>query len=238
MGVTAELVATRYRVSREEQDAFAAESHARAAAAQAGGLFAAEIAPVDGAGRARRGEARAHGGAGGRGRRSARRHDVRGSRDSGRRSDGSVTAGNSSQMTDGAAAVLVAPEAFLADTKLAPLARFVSYAVRGVPPEIMGVGPIEAIPAALARADPQGAGRADRAQRGVRGAGPHLCARSGSIRRVNPTGGAIALGHPLGCTGAKLTATLLHGPRAHARAAGWCRCAWGRMGAAAVFERA
>ncbi|WP_242335109.1 MULTISPECIES: acetyl-CoA C-acyltransferase [Anaeromyxobacter] len=244
MGVTAELVASRYRVSREDQDALAAESHARAAAAQAKGLFAGELAPVDVERVAL---------VGGKLERRQERVDA----DDGVRADttreglarlkpafkvdGSVTAGNASQMTDGAAAVLVVSEAFLARTKLTPLGRFVSYAVKGVPPEIMGVGPIEAIPAALARA---GVRQADVGQVELNEAfavQALTCVRALGLdpARVNPTGGAIALGHPLGCTGAKLTATLLHGlARTGERYGIVSMCIGGGMGAAAVFERA
>ncbi|WP_242344504.1 acetyl-CoA C-acyltransferase [Anaeromyxobacter terrae] len=244
MGVTAELVASRYRVTREDQDAFAAESHARAASAQAKGLFAGELAPVDVERVALLGG-------------KLERRQERVDADDGVRADttreglarlrpafkvdGTVTAGNSSQMTDGAAAVLVVSEAFLARTKLAPLGRFVSYAVKGVPPEVMGVGPIEAIPAALARA---GVRKEDVGQVELNeafAAQALTCVRALGLdpARVNPTGGAIALGHPLGCTGAKLTATLLHGlARSGERYGIVSMCIGGGMGAAAVFERA
>jgi acetyl-CoA acyltransferase len=244
MGITAEIVAERYRVSREDQDAFAAESHRRAAAAQEGGLFSAEIVPVD---------AEAVALVDGKLRRRTERVDA----DDGVRKDtsvaalarlkpafkvgGSVTAGNASQMTDGAAAVLVASEAFVKRHGLTPLARFASFAVKGVAPEVMGIGPVEAIPAALARA---GIALGDVAQVELNeafAAQALACVRELGLdpARVNPTGGAIALGHPLGCTGAKLTATLLHGlARSGARHGIVSMCVGGGMGAAAVFERA
>ncbi|HSD21813.1 MAG TPA: acetyl-CoA C-acyltransferase [Anaeromyxobacter sp.] len=244
MGVTAELVAARYRVTREEQDAFAAESHARAAAAQAGGLFAAEIVPVDVEqvalvdGKLVRSQERVDADDGVR---ADTTFEALARLKPAFKADGSVTAGNSSQMTDGAAAVLVVSEEFLADTKLAPLARFVSYAVRGVPPEVMGVGPIEAIPAALARAGLRKEQIGQLELNEAFAAQALTCVRALGLdpARVNPTGGAIALGHPLGCTGAKLTATLLHGlARTGARRGVVSMCVGGGMGAAAVFERA
>lgn len=237
MGMTAELVAARYGVSREDQDAFAARSHARAAAAIAAGRFRDEIVPVTVSGA--RGEA------------------IEIAVDDGVRPDttpatlaqlrpvfaasGTVTAGNSSQMTDGAAAALVVSEAFLARLGRAPLARFVSFAARGVPPELMGIGPIEAIPAALRRAG------LDRKQIGAIelneafAAQAVACVRALDLdpERVNPNGGAIALGHPLGATGAKLTATLLHELRRSGERYGIVSmCVGGGMGAAGIFERA
>ncbi|HYG66753.1 MAG TPA: acetyl-CoA C-acyltransferase, partial [Anaeromyxobacteraceae bacterium] len=155
MGITAELVAERHGVSRADQDAFAAESHRRAAAAQAAGAFADELVPVE-----------VESATIVKGRAVRRTETV--AADDGVRFDttieglaklkpafkvnGTVTAGNASQMTDGAAAALVVSERFLARTNLAPLARFAGFAVRGVAPEVMGIGPVEAIPAALAKA--------------------------------------------------------------------------------------
>jgi acetyl-CoA acyltransferase len=244
MGITAELVASRYRVSREDQDAFAVQSHARAAAAQAQRLFAGELVPVD-VERVALVEGRLA--------RSRERVEA----DDGVRADttqealarlapafkanGSVTAGNASQMTDGAAAVLVVSEAFLARTEVAPLGRFVSYAVRGVPPEVMGIGPVEAIPLALARAGIRKEQLGQVELNEAFAAQAITCVRALGLdpARVNPTGGAIALGHPLGCTGAKLTATLLHGlRRTGERYGAVSMCVGGGMGAAAVFERA
>jgi len=243
MGITAELVAARDGVSREDQDAFAAASHARAAAAQAAGSFADELVPV---------EVERAAIVKGKVQRSTERVEE----DDGVRPDttvealarlkpafkldGTVTAGNASQMTDGAAAALVVSEAFLARTRIAPLARFVSYAVRGVAPELMGIGPIAAIPAALARAGvrAQDVGHVELNE--AFAAQALACVRALDLdpARVNPMGGAIALGHPLGCTGAKLTATLLHGMRrSGVRHGVVSMCIGGGMGAAAVFER-
>jgi len=242
MGVTAEIVAQRYRISREDQDAFAAESHRRAAAAMDAGRFDAEIVPVMGERCALVN-----------GRPEVSHEPV--TADDGVRRDttaealaklrpafkagGTVTAGNSSQMTDGAAAALVVSEKFLERTVKAPLARFVSYAVRGVPPEVMGIGPVEAIPAAL-----KGAGLrladVDLVELNEAFASQALaCLRALKLdpALVNPNGGAIALGHPLGCTGAKLTATLLHELRRRKLRHGIVSmCIGGGMGAAAVFE--
>ncbi|HVI97293.1 MAG TPA: acetyl-CoA C-acyltransferase [Anaeromyxobacter sp.] len=243
MGITAELVAARDGVSREDQDAFAAASHARAAAAQAAGSFADELVPVE-VERAAIVKGK------------VQRSTERVAEDDGVRPDttvealarlkpafkldGTVTAGNASQMTDGAAAALVVSEAFLARTRIAPLARFVSYAVRGVAPELMGIGPIAAIPAALARAGvrAQDVGHVELNE--AFAAQALACVRALDLdpARVNPMGGAIALGHPLGCTGAKLTATLLHGMRrSGVRHGVVSMCIGGGMGAAAVFER-
>jgi acetyl-CoA acyltransferase len=243
MGITAELVAKRHGVSREDQDAFAAESHRRAAAAQELGRFGDELVPVpveiaalvDG---------------------KLRKHTETLAADEGVRRDttaaalarlrpafqvdGTVTAGNASQMTDGAAAALVVSEGFLARSGLAPLGRFVSFSVKGVPPELMGIGPVEAIPAALKRA---GVAKGDVAAWELNeafAAQSLACVRALELdpARVNPLGGAIALGHPLGCTGAKLTATLLHElSRTGGRYGVVSMCVGGGMGAAAVFER-
>jgi acetyl-CoA acyltransferase len=243
MGITAELVAAKYRVSRTDQDVFAAESHRRAAAAQDAGKFKAELVPV---------EVEATAIVGGKLQRTKElftadegvRRDTTaeglGKLRPAFKLDGTVTAGNSSQMTDGAAAALVVSEAFLARTKLKPVGRFVSFAVRGVAPELMGIGPVEAIPAALARAgikaDDVSAWELNEA----------FAAQSLAVvrtlgldpARVNPNGGAIALGHPLGCTGAKLTATLLGElGRTGGKYGVVSMCIGGGMGAAAVFER-
>jgi acetyl-CoA acyltransferase len=244
MGVTAELVAERHAVSRADQDAFAVQSHARAAAAQAAGWFDDELVPVE-----VESVALVDG-------RLERRKELV-TADDGVRADtslealarlrpafkvgGTVTAGNASQMTDGAAVALVVSEAFLARTGLAPLGRFVSYAVRGVPPEVMGIGPIEAIPVALARAGLRAADVGHVELNEAFAAQSLACLRALELdpARVNPSGGAIALGHPLGCTGAKLTATLLHALRRTGTRHGIVSmCVGGGMGAAAVFERA
>lgn len=243
MGVTAELVAEKYGISREDQDAFAVASHAKAAAAIAAGKFADEIIPVE----------------------SERCSLVKGkmqrttetvSVDDGVRADttlaslarlatpfkigGSVTAGNSSQMTDGAAAVLVVSEEYLKRTGLKPIARFVCFAVKGVPPELMGIGPIEAIPAALKLAgltqDDIGLIELNEAF----AAQSLACIRTLGLdpARLNLNGGAIALGHPLGCTGSKLTATILREmQRTDTRYGMVSMCIGGGMGAAGIFEK-
>jgi acetyl-CoA acyltransferase len=243
MGITAELVARKYGVNRADQDAFAAESHRRAARAQAEGWFRDELVPVDVdttavvAGKLTRASERLE-------------------EDEGVRADttveglsrlrpafqvdGSVTAGNASQMTDGAAATVVVSERYLKESGARPLARFVSYAVRGVPPEIMGIGPVEAIPAALARAGLKQGDLSTIELNEAFAAQSLACVRELGLDpdRVNPSGGAIALGHPLGCTGSKLTATLLHGlRRTGGRYGAVSMCIGGGMGAAAIFER-
>jgi acetyl-CoA acyltransferase len=243
MGITAELVADKYVISREDQDAFAAQSHARAAAAVAAGRFKDEIVPVEVETRA-----------------IVDGRLVKGTRvvdaDDGVRPDstaealaklkpvfsarGTVTAGNCSQMTDGAAAVLVVSEPFLKSLGKEPLGRFVSFAVRGVPPEIMGVGPIEAIPAALRRAGVRKDDLSAIELNEAFAAQAIAVIRTLGIApaRVNPNGGAIALGHPLGATGAKLTVQLLHELRRTGGRHGMVTmCIGGGMGAAAVFER-
>jgi acetyl-CoA acyltransferase len=245
MGLTAEKVAARWKISREDQDAFALDSHRRAVAAIASGHFAAEISPY---------LVREHlpDLATGTVRIVERTVDT----DEGPRPDstlealaklkppfaakGSVTAGNSSQMSDGAAAVLLVSEKVLAETGMQPLARFVSYAVAGVAPEIMGIGPVAAIPKALARA---GIGQSDLDWIELNEA---FAAQSLAVIRelglnpekVNPLGGAIALGHPLGATGAIRTATVTHGlKRTGGRYGMVTMCIGTGMGAAGVFER-
>lgn len=244
MGMTAELVARKYGVDRATQDAFAATSHQRAARAIAEGHFADEIVPV---------EQRVRTTVGGKTEETVRRIAV----DDGVRVDstaealaklkpvfaagGTVTAGNSSQMTDGAAAALVVSGAFLKRLRAAPLARFVSFSVRGVPPELMGIGPVEAIPAALRRAGIASSDVDTIELNEAFAAQAIACVRELELdpAKVNPSGGAIALGHPLGATGAKLTATVLH--RLHRTGGRYglvSMCIGGGMGAAAVFERA
>jgi acetyl-CoA acyltransferase len=244
MGITAELVAQRYEVSREDQDAFAAESHRRAAAAQDAGRFDAELVPVEVEtvalvdGKLRKATETF---AADEGVRRDTTAAALGKLKPAFKVDGTVTAGNASQMTDGAAAVLVVSEAFLARSGLSPLARFVSFAVKGVAPELMGIGPVEAIPAALARAGVRQADVAAVELNEAFAAQALAVVRTLGLdpARVNPNGGAIALGHPLGCTGAKLTATLLHELRRTGGRHGIVSmCVGGGMGAAAVFERA
>lgn len=242
MGLTAENVARKYNISREDQDGFALRSHQRAVKAVESGLFDPELVPVDVEVKEFvDGEV------------ITRRFTV--SRDEGPRADtslealaklkpafkegGTVTAGNSSQMSDGAAAVLVMSLEKAQALGLKPLARFVSFAVGGVPPELMGIGPVEAIPKALKKA-------------GLRLEDIDLielneafAAQSLAVIRqlglneeiTNVNGGAIALGHPLGCTGAKLTTQLVYEmPRRKARYGMVTMCIGGGMGAAAIFE--
>jgi acetyl-CoA acyltransferase len=154
--------------------------------------------------------------------------------------DGTVTAGNSSQMSDGAAAALVMSAKKAKELGLKPMARFVSFAVAGVPPEIMGIGPVVAIPKALTLAGLKtedidvielNEAFAAQALAVIRQAGLDL-------ERVNPNGGAIALGHPLGCTGAKLTATILREmKRRNSKYGMVTMCVGGGQGAAGIFER-
>ncbi|GAW66395.1 acetyl-CoA acetyltransferase [Geoanaerobacter pelophilus] len=242
MGITAELMVEKYGVSREEQDTFAAASHRKAAEAIREGRFAGEIVPV---------EAQFCTLEGGKMKCVSERVTT----DDGVRADttvealaklkpsfkanGSVTAGNSSQMTDGAAAVLVVSEDFLKRNNLQPMARYVCFAVKGVPPEIMGTGPIEAIPAALRFA---GLAQQDVSLFELNEAfavQSLVCIDQLKLdpERVNVNGGAIALGHPLGCTGSKLTATLLHELRRRGERYGCVSmCIGGGMGAAGIFE--
>jgi len=243
MGITAELVADRYGIGREEQDLFAAHSHAKAAAAVVAGKFKDEIVPVD-----------AESCALVKGKMQRKSETVQA--DDGVRGDttaaglaklkpafkanGTVTAGNSSQMTDGAAAVMVVSEEFLKKVDLKPLGRFVSFAVKGVAPEIMGIGPVAAIPAALKLAglslEEVGLFELNEAF----AAQSLACIKELGLdpAKVNVNGGAIALGHPLGCTGAKLTASLLHEmQRSGTRYGMVSMCIGGGMGAAGIFER-
>lgn len=246
MGMTAEKVAQTWKVSREEQDAFALESHRRALAAQVAGEFADETCPVEVLERIpdlAKGEV------------SVATRTV--SQDEGPRKDtsleglaklrpvfaakGSVTAGNSSQTSDGAGALIVVSERILRQFDLKPLARFVSFSVRGVPPEIMGIGPKEAIPAAL-----KVAGLKQDALDWIE-LNEAFAAQSLAVLRdlgldpakVNPMGGAIALGHPLGATGAIRAATVVHALRRRNLRYGMVTmCVGTGMGAAGILERA
>jgi acetyl-CoA acyltransferase len=247
MGITAEKVAEEWKVSREDQDAFALASHQKALTAQATGEFKQEISPY---------EILSH------------VPDLSGNTiqlkkklvaaDEGPRADttleglaklrtvfrnpqfgGSVTAGNSSQMSDGAGAVLLASEQAIKDYNLTPLARFVSFAVAGVRPEVMGIGPIAAIPKALKQAG-LSKDQLDWIELNEAFAAQALavirdCELDPS--KVNPLGGAIALGHPLGATGAIRVATLVHAMRRHQKKYGMVTmCIGTGMGAAGVFE--
>jgi acetyl-CoA acyltransferase len=245
MGITAEKVAERWKVSREDQDAFALASHQKAIRARDAGAFDAEIAPIEFEERTpdlSKGELEI----------KKRRLAV----DEGPRADTnlealaklkpafaarcSVTAGNSSQMSDGAGAALLVSEKALKKLGLSPLARFVSFAVKGVPPEVMGIGPKEAIPAALAKAG-LSLSDIDWIELNEAFAAQALAViREVQLNpeRVNPLGSAIALGHPLGATGAIRTATLVHGLRRTKGKYGMVTmCVGTGMGAAAILER-
>ena len=245
MGLTAEKVAQQWKVSREDQDAFAVESHRRAIAGQQAGEFKDETVPVDFIERlpdlasgklmelARRVEADEGARAGTTMEALAKLRAVFAAK-------GSVTAGNSSQTSDGAGALILASERAVKAHGLTPLARFVSYAVRGVPPEIMGIGPKEAVPAALARAG------IDQAALDWIELNEAFAAQSLAVIRelaldpakVNPIGGAIALGHPLGATGAIRAATVVHALKRHQLRYGMVTmCIGTGMGAAGIFER-
>ncbi|MBE9070124.1 acetyl-CoA C-acyltransferase, partial [Leptolyngbya cf. ectocarpi LEGE 11479] len=242
MGLTAENVAAQFEVSRTDQDAFALRSHQKALHAINHGHFTAEIIPLtvtdtvyqDG---------------------ETHTHKTVFDTDEGPRADtslealaslppvfrrgGSVTAGNSSQMSDGAAATILMGEDRMRELNLTPMARLLGFSVAGVPPQIMGIGPVEAIPNVLKqvglRLDDIGLIELNEA----------FAAQSLAVMRklglnqdrVNANGGAIALGHPLGCSGAKLTATLLHEmQRRRIRYGMVTMCVGGGMGAAGVFE--
>ena len=243
MGLTAEAVAKDFNVSREDQDAFALESHQRAAAAIDAGRFAPGIAPIT-VNEVYLDENE---------KRQERTHVV--DTDEGVRRDstleglarlkpvfaqgGSVTAGNSSQTSDGAAFVLVVSERMLKELNVEPIARLASYHVSGLEPRIMGVGPIHAVPKALEKAgiSEQDLGAvelneafASQSVAVVKELGPDPA-------MVNPNGGAIALGHPLGCTGAKLTVQMMHELKSRQANYGMVTmCVGTGQGAAGVFE--
>jgi acetyl-CoA acyltransferase len=244
MGITAEKVAAQWKVTREAQDQFALASHQKAIAAQQSGEFADEITPFEIVERLPN--------------LASREVDVKMRRmalDEGPRADsthealaklrpvfaakGSVTAGNSSQTSDGAGALIVVSEKILKQFNLTPLARFVSFAVKGVPPEIMGIGPKEAIPLALARA---GLKQDDLGWIELNEAfAAQALAVIGDLgldaSKINPLGGAIALGHPLGATGAIRAATVVHGLRRRKLKYGMVTmCVGTGMGAAGIFE--
>ncbi len=245
MGLTAEKVAEQWHISREEQDAFAYASHQKACAAIDAGHFKAEITPYlvdEYLPDLKTGEVK---------RRQRLAED-----DEGARADvtvqslaklkpvfhtkGSVTPGNASQMSDGAAAVLLVSEKILKQFNLVPLARFCSFAVAGVPPEIMGIGPVAAIPKALKLA-----GIAEHQLDWIE-LNEAFAAQALAVLKevpldpgkINPLGGAIALGHPLGATGAIRTATLVHGlQRTGGKYGMVSMCIGTGMGAAGIFER-
>lgn len=245
MGLTAEKVASQWKVSREAQDEFAWRSHMKAVAAMQAGEFASEITPVEVAERSLDLDSAEVAVA-------TRTVHI----DEGARPDttvealgklrpvfaarGSVTAGNSSQTSDGAGALILVSEAALKRYNLTPLARFVSYASRGVPPHIMGIGPIEAIPAAL-----KNAGLKQDAIDWIE-LNEAFAAQSLAVintlgldaGKVNPMGGAIALGHPLGATGAIRSATVVHALRRKNLKYGMVTmCVGMGQGAAGIFER-
>jgi len=239
MGLTAEQVQGKYGIAREDQDAFALRSHQNALRAQAEGRFDDELVPVDVETATPEG---------------ARRTAF--TRDEGPRADtspealaklkpvfvadGTVTAGNSSQTSDGAAAALVMSEKKARELGLKPRARFVSFAVAGVPPEIMGIGPVRAIPKALDMAGLtlDRIGLIELNEAFAVQALAVIRHADLPIDRLNVNGGAIALGHPLGCTGAKLTATILREmERRDARYGMVTMCVGGGQGAAGIFER-
>jgi acetyl-CoA acyltransferase len=245
MGLTAEKVANQWKVSRDAQDAFAVESHRRALAAQAAGHFAAEITPIEVTDRTpnlQTGEV------------LEKKRTV--SLDEGARADttleglaklrtvfaarGSVTAGNSSQTSDGAGALILASEKAVKQFGLKPLARFVSFAAKGVPPHIMGIGPIEAIPAALRYAGLK-QDDIDWIELNEAFAAQALAVVNTlglDPAKVNPMGGAIALGHPLGATGAIRAATVIHALQRNQLKYGMVSMCIGMgQGAAGIFER-
>jgi acetyl-CoA acyltransferase len=244
MGITAEKVAEEWKVSREDQDAFAAASHQKALAAIANGEFKSEITPYS-----VRARVPVLGG------NTVKLIEKAVDTDEGPRADtsveglsklkpvfrmgGSVTAGNSSQMSDGAAGVLLASEKAIKQYGLTPLARFVSFSVAGVRPEVMGIGPIEAIPKALKQAgltqDQLDWIELNEAFAAQALAVTRTCGLDPS--KINPLGGAIALGHPLGATGAIRTATIVHGLRRRKQKYGMVTmCIGTGMGAAGIFE--
>ncbi len=242
MGVTAENVAEHYGVSRQEQDAFALRSHERALEAIRTGRFDEEIVALDVE------EVVYEGG-------STRRVERHFSVDEGPREDtsmealaklpavfrqgGTVTAGNASQRSDGAAAAVVASEARLRELGVAPMARLIGFALAGVPPELMGIGPVDAVRKVLRQTG------LELKDIGLVELNEAFAAQALAVIRetglpediVNVSGGAIALGHPLGATGTKLSATLLHEMRRRGVRYGMCTmCVGGGMGAAGVFE--
>ena len=245
MGLTAEKVAMQWKVSRGAQDAFALQSHQRALAAQAAGYFTAETTPIEVVDRSpnlQTGEV------------FEKKRMV--SVDEGARADttleglaklktpfaarGLVTAGNSSQTSDGAGALILASEKAVKQFGLKPLARFVSFAAKGVPPHLMGIGPVEAIPAALRYAGLT-LDQLDWIELNEAFAAQALAVSNTlglDLAKVNPMGGAIALGHPLGATGAIRAATLVHAlQRTQGKYGMVSMCIGMGQGAAGIFER-
>ncbi|MDQ9168955.1 acetyl-CoA C-acyltransferase [Oxalobacteraceae bacterium R-40] len=245
MGLTAEKVVQQWKISREAQDEFSLNSHRKAIAAQQAGEFNDETTPVEVVEKFPNLET---------GQVDVKTRTV--SQDEGARSDtnmevlgrlkpafaarGTVTAGNSSQTSDGAGALILVSEKILRQCNLVPLARFVSFAVRGVPPEIMGIGPKEAIPAALRLAGLT-QDQIDWIELNEAFAAQALAVIQDlglDPSKVNPMGGAIALGHPLGATGAIRSATTVHALRRKNLKYGMVTmCVGTGMGAAGIFER-
>ncbi|MDZ3956006.1 acetyl-CoA C-acetyltransferase [Bacillus thuringiensis] len=243
MGHTAEQVAVKYGISREEQDAFAVRSHQRAAKALAAGNFADETVPVDvtlrSVGLNNKLQEETITFAQDEGVRAETTLGILGKLRPAFNVRGSVTAGNSSQMSDGAASVLLMDREKAVSDGMKPLAKFRSFAVAGVPPEVMGIGPIAAIPKALKLAG------LELSDIGLFELNEAFASQSIQVIRelgldeekVNVNGGAIALGHPLGCTGAKLTLSLIHEMKRRNEQFGIVTmCIGGGMGAAGVFE--
>jgi acetyl-CoA acyltransferase len=236
MGLTAENVARTDGITREACDAFALESHRRATAAIDAGRFRDEIVPVEAESGAPLGSTFETD----EGPRRDTSLEALGKLKAAFAAAGVVTAGNSSQTSDGAAASVIVAEEVARRLGLAPIARLAAFAVAGVSPDVMGIGPVEAVPKALAQA---GIGLDDVAlielNEAFASQALAVIRRLGlDPERVNVHGGAIALGHPLGCTGAKLTATLLHEmARRRARFGLVTMCVGGGMGAAGLFER-
>lgn len=243
MGHTAEQVAVKYGISREEQDAFAVRSHQRAAKALAAGNFADETVSVDvtlrtvGANNKLQEETITF--AQDEGVRAETTLDILGKLRPAFNVRGSVTAGNSSQMSDGAASVLLMDREKAVSDGMKPLAKFRSFAVAGVPPEVMGIGPIAAIPKALKLAglEPSDIGLFELNEAFASQSIQVIRELGLDEEKVNVNGGAIALGHPLGCTGAKLTLSLIHEMKRRNEQFGIVTmCIGGGMGAAGVFE--
>jgi len=243
MGLTAEQVQERHGISREKADEFSLRSHQKAIKAQSEGKFDDEIVPVEITIATPNGSQP-----------QVRKFTF--NKDEGPRADsslealaklkpafranGTVTAGNSSQTSDGAAAALVMSAAKARELGLKPKARFVSFAVGGVPPEIMGIGPVVAIPKALKLAGIllEDIGVIELNEAFAVQALAIIQEAGLDIGKVNPNGGAVALGHPLGCTGAKLTATILREmERRNIQYGMVTMCVGGGQGAAGIFER-
>lgn len=244
MGLTAENLAEKYKISREGQDKFALESHKKAVAAIDGGVFSNQIAPVEVTlqklNEKNRAETTKMNFSIDEGPRRDTSMEALGNLQPSFKKDGTVTAGNSSQISDAAAAVIIAEAEFAKKQGWKPLSRFVGYATAGVPPEIMGIGPMEAVPKLLKRTGLSlfnldiillNEAFAVQSLAVIRELGL-------DANKVNPNGGAIALGHPLGATGTKLTVELMYALERSKKKYGMVTmCVGGGMGAAGIFER-